>query len=68
MVLVLLLLTLLSMMKAEGWDATGLVSLTLITVVIMKLFGIVIAHSDLVQPLLPMSNERNVYIIADETE
>ncbi|EZA47456.1 hypothetical protein X777_15583, partial [Ooceraea biroi] len=46
--LVLLLLTLLSMTKVEGWNATGLVSLTLITVVIIKLFGIAIAYSDLV--------------------
>lgn len=49
--LVLLLLTLLSMTKVEGWNATGLVSLTLITVVIIKLFGIAIAYSDLVSAL-----------------
>ncbi|CAL1676252.1 unnamed protein product [Lasius platythorax] len=36
------------MTKVEGWNATGLVSLTLITVIIMKLFGIAIAYSDLV--------------------
>ncbi|KYN01007.1 hypothetical protein ALC62_08233, partial [Cyphomyrmex costatus] len=46
--LVLLLLTLLSMTKVEGWNATGLVSLTLIIVVIIKLFSIAIAYSDLV--------------------
>ncbi|XP_020279762.1 uncharacterized protein LOC109852736 isoform X2 [Pseudomyrmex gracilis] len=47
-VLVLLLLALLSMTKVEGWNATGLVSSTLITVVIIKLFGIAIACSNLV--------------------
>jgi len=47
--LVLLLLTLLSMTKVEDWNATGLVSLTLIIVVIIKLFGIAIAYSDLVK-------------------
>ncbi|XP_020279763.1 uncharacterized protein LOC109852736 isoform X3 [Pseudomyrmex gracilis] len=47
-VLVLLLLALLSMTKVEGWNATGLVSSTLITVVIIKLFGIAIACSNLI--------------------
>ncbi|EGI71005.1 hypothetical protein G5I_00114 [Acromyrmex echinatior] len=46
--LVFLLLTLLSITKVEGWNTTGLVSLTLIIVVIIKLFGIAIAYSDLV--------------------
>ncbi|XP_018305090.1 uncharacterized protein [Mycetomoellerius zeteki] len=36
------------MTKVEGWNATGLVSLTLIIVVIIKLFSIAIAYSDLV--------------------
>ncbi|XP_011691566.1 PREDICTED: uncharacterized protein LOC105452290 [Wasmannia auropunctata] len=36
------------MTKVEGWITTGLMSLTLITVVIIKLFGIAIAYYDLV--------------------
>ncbi|XP_018353662.1 PREDICTED: uncharacterized protein LOC108755259 [Trachymyrmex septentrionalis] len=36
------------MTEVESWNATGLVSLTLIIVVIIKLFGIAIAYSDLV--------------------
>lgn len=48
-VLVLLLVTLLSMIKVEGWNATSLVPLTLITVIIIKLLGIATAYSDLVK-------------------
>lgn len=53
------------MTQVESWNATGLVSLTLITVIIIKLFSIAIAYSDLVKrpssSLYIMLNQRNIY-------